>query len=87
MKRFNELRLTDFNEEGGWAARGRATVRLADLGTVQASGQYSSVGFGSIDQSVTERSMSESCRLALAATWRSRSRSMVLSGRSLAASR
>lgn len=56
---FNELRLTDFNEEGGWAARGRATVRLADLGTVQASGQYSSVGFGSIDQSVTERSMSE----------------------------
>lgn len=56
---FNELRLTDFNEEGGWAARGRATLRLADLGTVQASGQYSSVGFGSIDQSVTERSMSE----------------------------
>ncbi len=56
---FNELRLTDFNEEGGWAARGRATVRLADLGSVQASGQYSSVGFGSIDQSVTERSMDE----------------------------
>lgn len=56
---FNELRLTEFNEHGGWAARGRATVRLADLGVVQASGQYSSVGFGSIDQSVLERSMDE----------------------------
>ena len=56
---FNELRLTDFNESGGWAARGRATLKLADLGTVQASGQYSSVGFGSIDQSVLERSLDE----------------------------
>lgn len=56
---FNELRLTDFDERGGWAARGRATLRLADLGSVQASGQYSSVGFGSIDQSVLERSLSE----------------------------
>lgn len=55
----NELRLTDFNEQGGWAARGRATLRLADLGTIQASGQYSSVGFGAIDQSVLERSLDE----------------------------
>lgn len=64
---FNELRLTDFNEEGGWAARGRATLRLADIGTVQASGQYSSVGFGSIDQSVTERSMSENRQFDISA--------------------
>ncbi len=55
----NELRLTDFDERGGWATTGRATLKLADLGTVQASGQYSSVGFGSIDQSVSERSMDE----------------------------
>lgn len=64
---FNELRLTDFNEEGGWAARGRATLKLADLGTVQASGQYSSVGFGSIDQSVTERSMDENRQFDISA--------------------
>lgn len=55
----NELRLTDFNEKGGWAARGRTTIKLADLGSIQAAGEYSSVGFGSIDQSVLERSMSE----------------------------
>lgn len=53
----NELRLTEFDESGGWAARARTTIQLADLGSVSASGQYSSVGFGSIDQSVLERSM------------------------------
>ncbi|MBP5365258.1 MAG: cell surface protein SprA [Bacteroidales bacterium] len=53
----NELRLTDFDESGGWAARGRATLKLADIGSISASGQYSSVGFGSIDQSVHERSI------------------------------
>lgn len=55
----NELRLTDFDESGGWAARGRATIKLADLGTVAASGQYASIGFGSIDQGVLQRNMSE----------------------------
>lgn len=55
----NELRLTDFNEQGGWAARGRASLKLADLGSIQASGQYASVGFGALDQSVLERSLDE----------------------------
>ncbi len=55
----NELRLTEFDEDGGWATRARATLQLADLGTIAAAGQYSSVGFGSIDQSVLERSMYE----------------------------
>ena len=63
----NELRLTDFNEEGGWAARGRTSIKLADLGSVSASGQYSSVGFGSIDQSVQERSMSENAEFDISA--------------------
>ncbi len=61
----NELRLTEFDERGGWAARGRATLKLADIGSVSAAGQYSSIGFGSIDQSVTERSMSEDWQVDL----------------------
>lgn len=56
---FNELRLTDFNERGGWAARGRGTLKLADVASVQLSGQYASVGFGGIDQSVLERALDE----------------------------
>ena len=55
----NELRLTDFDGDGGWAARGRTTIKLADLGSLSASGQYSSIGWGSIDQSTTERSIDQ----------------------------
>jgi len=51
----NELRLTDFNEEGGWAAVGRATLKLADFGNVTFAGNTSQPGFGSIEQKVQER--------------------------------
>ncbi len=51
----NELRLTDFDEKGGWAAQGRATLKLADFANVTLAGNTSSAGFGSIEQSVTER--------------------------------
>jgi cell surface protein SprA len=52
----NELRLTDFNQEGGWAATGRMTTKLADLGTVTIAGNTSTPGFGSIEKKVNERS-------------------------------
>ncbi len=52
----NELKLTDFKEEGGWAATGRLNVKLADIGSVSVAGNVSTAGFGSIDQSVNERS-------------------------------
>ena len=51
----NELRLTDFNEKGGWAATGRATLKLADFGNVTIAGNTSQPGFGSIEQKVQER--------------------------------
>ncbi len=52
----NELRLTDFNEKGGWAATGRASARLADFGNVTLAVSASTPGFGSIEQKVNERS-------------------------------
>ena len=52
----NELRLSDFDESGGWAATGRVTARLADLGSVIIAGRTRSTGFGSIDSKVNERS-------------------------------
>jgi cell surface protein SprA len=55
----NELRLTDFNEDGGWAANARITTKLADLGTVTISGNTSTPGFGSIEKKVNERSKEE----------------------------
>ena len=51
----NELRLTEFDEQGGWAANSRVTARLADFGNVTLSGNMSTVGFGSIEKKVNER--------------------------------
>ena len=52
---FNELRLSDLNEKGGWAALGRVDMKLADLGTLTFSGSFKGVGFGNLDQRVNER--------------------------------
>jgi cell surface protein SprA len=54
---FDELRLTDFNEQGGYAAIGHLSAKLADFATVNVSGGISTPGFGSIDQSVSQRSL------------------------------
>lgn len=55
----NELRLTDFDERGGYAAKAQLKTRLADLGSITLAGNISTVGFGSLEQSVTERNKEE----------------------------
>jgi len=52
----NELRVTDFNNKGGWAATARVETHLADLGRVVVSGAHSTSGFGSLDMKVNETS-------------------------------
>ncbi len=52
---FNELRLSNLNEEGGWAALGRVDVNLADIGTLSLSANTHSNGFGTLEQRVNER--------------------------------
>lgn len=53
----NELRLSEFDEQGGWAANARMTARLADLGSVTMAGRTRTAGFGSIQQNVNQRSI------------------------------
>ena len=55
----NELRLTDFNEEGGWAAQGNLNVQLSDLGTINVGGHVETAGFGGLEQSVSERRLDD----------------------------
>ncbi len=55
----NELRLYDFNDQGGWAANARVNANLADLGNISLVGFMSTPGFGSIDQRVNERQQEE----------------------------
>ncbi|MDH6389273.1 cell surface protein SprA [Parabacteroides sp. PFB2-12] len=63
----NELRLTEFNEEGGWAANANLNVAISDLGTVSASGRIETAGFGSLDQSLMERRMDDYMQYSVAA--------------------
>ena len=56
---FNELRLTDMNDQSGWAANVSARMNFADFATLSLSGQTSKPGFGSIDQKVFERSQED----------------------------
>lgn len=51
----NELRLTDFDENGGWAATARINAALADFGNLSMAGTISTPGFGSIDKKINER--------------------------------
>lgn len=53
----NELRLTGLEERGGVAGQARLDVQIADLGNFAASGMYTSIGWGAIDQKVQERAM------------------------------
>ena len=52
----NELRLTGLDERGSVAATGRLDVQLADFGNLTVAGNYSSIGFGALNQKVQERS-------------------------------
>ncbi len=52
----NELRLRDFNDNGGWAASGAMNMQLSDVGTVNVSGRMMTSGFGGLEESVLQRS-------------------------------
>ncbi len=55
----NEMRLTDFDESGGWAANARLTTRVADLGSVTVAGRTRSSGFGSLSQNINSRQLED----------------------------
>ncbi len=53
---FNELRLTDLDNEGGWAGIINMDTNLADFADFAATGRRSTVGFGTLDQGPNQRS-------------------------------
>ncbi len=64
----NEMRLSDFDQSGGWAANARATTRLADLGSITVAGRTRSAGFGSISQNVNSRALEDLNEIDVAAS-------------------
>jgi cell surface protein SprA len=51
----NELRLSEMDERGSWAAIGRMDLNLADLGTLAVSANNRTAGFGTIEQNMNQR--------------------------------
>jgi hypothetical protein len=51
----NELRLTEFDEKGGWAAQSNVNLALSDIGNIHFSGRKETAGYGTINQGLNER--------------------------------
>ena len=63
----NELRLTNFDKAKGYAANANASIRLADLGTINASGSFKTAGFGPLEQKISGRPQEDQMRYDLSA--------------------
>ena len=55
----NELRMSDFNEDGGWAALGNLNVQLSDIGSMNFATHIETAGFGGLEQSLSERRLDD----------------------------
>lgn len=53
---FNELRLSELTNEGGWASILNMDANVADFANVSATGRKSTVGFGSLEEGPNHRS-------------------------------
>ena len=51
----DELRVTDFDSEGGWAAKAAMTLNMSDIATLNMGFHKETEGFGSVDQSLSMR--------------------------------
>ncbi len=55
----NELKVTDFNESGGWAANANANLSVSDVATFNVSAHKETAGFGGVDQSLSSRRLDD----------------------------
>lgn len=62
----NELRLRGLDEKGGIAGLARVDLKLADFGSIALSGNYSSIGYGGLDQKLAQRSREQIVQYDLA---------------------
>ena len=53
----NELKVTDFDESGGWAAKANVNLGLSDVASVNFGGHIETAGFGGVDQGLSQRRM------------------------------
>ncbi len=55
----NELKVTDFESDGGWAAKGNLNIGVSDIATLNFGAHVETAGFGGVDQSLNARRMDD----------------------------
>ncbi len=63
----NELRLSGLDERGGFAAIAKVDAQLADFGSATLSGNYSTIGWGGLEEKLNDRSREEVIQFDIAA--------------------
>ncbi len=63
----NELRLSQFNEQGGVAAMANASLAISDIAQVNVAGRLETAGYGSIESNVLDRNMDNFYQLSVSA--------------------
>jgi cell surface protein SprA len=63
----NELRLSQFNEQGGVAAMANASLSVSDLAQVNVAGRLETAGYGSIESNVLSRNMDDAYQISVSA--------------------
>lgn len=64
----NELRISGFDNENGWAANGKANLKLADFATMNANVTRQTTGFGGLDSRLGQRSVSDDLGYSVSST-------------------
>lgn len=55
----NELRLQDYTEDGGWAAKAQLDLKLSDVASLSMMGHIETSGFGGLEESISSRRTSD----------------------------
>lgn len=55
----NELKVTDFDESGGWAAKANVNLAMSDVAQVNVGAHVETAGFGGVDQGLAARRMED----------------------------
>lgn len=63
----NELRLSQYNEEGGVAAMANAALSISDIAQVNVAGRLETAGYGSIESNVLDRNMENNYQVSVSA--------------------
>ena len=63
----NELRLSQFNEKGGVAAKANASLAISDIAQLNVAGHLETAGYGSIESNVLDRNVDNFYQIAVSA--------------------